>query len=238
MYSGLIFSAWELDIIFNITYMNRRNFFKISSFAAGAIAFTGIAGPAFNKLIAGTKKSTQDSFSIELITDDENKAIKLVEEVISTMKLNGETVKFSEFRLDKSEKGDILLIRNSKLINYKSGTGDTEKMLKVAADSLNLPRVIENPVRLRFYVDGGIAAAKNFLICRNDFVLKKIDAEAHNINFNVSGKRGDMTINVDRNKARIVLSSCTHKNCINTGSISLRGESIVCIPNEIQVLAE
>lgn len=218
--------------------MNRRNFFKVSSFAAGAVAFSGIAGSAFNKLIAGTKESSTDNFSIELITDDEDRAIKLVEEVISTMSLNGETVKFSEFRLDRSENADILLIKNSKVINYKTQSGDTGKMLRETAGALSLPRVIEKPVRLRFSVDGGVTAAKSFLVCRSDIIVNKVDAGAQNFNLTVAGKRGEMTVNIDRNKARVVSSSCTHKNCINTGSISLKGESIVCIPNEIQVLAE
>ena len=218
--------------------MNRRNFFKVSSLAVGAAAVSSIAGASLNKILAATTRPSNTGFSIEVITDDEDNAIKLVESVINDMNYSGGTVKFTEYRLDRAESADIVLIENGSLLNYKTGRGDTEKRLQETAKSLGLPKIIQNPVRLKFSVQDSDNAAANFLICHKDKIVNRIEASAKNQNITLRGSRGELTVNVSGLKARVVQSACTHKNCINSGSISLSGESIVCIPNEVHIIAE
>ncbi len=221
--------------------MNRRSFFKISSFAIGAAALTNIAGGAISKVLAAGKSHvSSNDFSLELITGsgDEDKAIKLAEELIKGLNSGGGIINFSEYRIDKAESADIVLVQNGSIINYKNSSGDIQKSIGEIAKELNLPRIITNPVRLKFSSSGSGEAAGNFLIFHKESVVEKVSASSTNRNISVAGSRGEVIINISSKKARIVQSSCTHKNCINSGSISLSGENIVCIPNEVHVIAE
>ena len=121
--------------------MNRRNFLKAGSFAIGSAAIANIAGASFSKILAATSSGT-GGFSIELVTDNEDKAIKLVQDYISGMNFGRGTVNFSEYSSDKPESGDIVLVKSGKLINYKLNSTDEGRGIKEIADSLNLPRII------------------------------------------------------------------------------------------------
>jgi len=211
--------------------MKRRDFFK-----AGSIALTAAAIGALplEKVYSGTK----NSFSLDIVTDKEVKAIKLIEEFLRVNKLNSDTLKYSEYKLGKAESGDILLFRNNKLINYKIDTDNMSKGLRIIASQLELPRVIDDPVWLRFYTENFGETAKQFLVFHKDILINKIDASADNLNLKINGTNGDLILNVSRLKARVLQSACAHKNCVNTGSISLANESIVCIPNNIVIIAE
>lgn len=216
--------------------MNRRNFLKISSFAVGAAAITNLSAGTITKALGKNMKS--DRFSLELITSDEDKAIKLAENFIDGLNLNKKIVKFSDYRLNNTESADLVYIKNGKLLNYKTGSSDSRRELREIADELNLPRVITNPVRLKFYTQQEESNAKNFLVFHKDKLIRKVKASESNLNLRITGSKGEVVLNVNNRKARVTQASCRHKNCVNSGSISLADESIVCIPNEILILAE
>jgi hypothetical protein len=221
--------------------MNRRNFFKISSFAIGAAALSNIAGGALSKVLASGKSYvSSNDFSLELVTGsgNEGKAIKLAEEFIKSLDSGSGIIKFSEYSLDRAESADIVLVQKGRVINYKNGSGDIQKGICEIANELKLPRVITNPVRLKFSSSGSGDAADNFLIFHKGSLAEKVSASTSNRNISVAGSKGEVLINISSKKARVVQSSCTHKNCINSGSISLSGENIVCIPNEVHIIAE
>ncbi len=217
--------------------MNRRNFFKISSFAIGAAAISNVAGSALTKVMAATNPAS-DSFSLELITDNEDKAINLAQEFMNSLNDGGGVIKFSEYRLDKAESADIVLVRGGKLVNYKTGSDDVRRHVAEIAKELELPRIINNPVRIKFTSSGGETTASNFLIFHKDRLVGKVSASTSNRNITVMGSKGEMIVNVSGRKARVVQASCTHKNCVNSGSISLSGENIVCIPNQVHIIAD
>ncbi len=131
-----------------------------------------------------------------------------------------------------------MLINSGKLINYKFSSSDQSRGIKEIADALKLPRIIQNPVRLKFSANDNETAADNFLIFHKDNLISKVNAGSVNRNIQINGTRGEMTVNISSKKARVVSASCTHKNCVNSGSISLKGENIVCIPNEVHIIAE
>ena len=217
--------------------MNRRNFFKISSFAIGAAALSNVAGSALTKVMAAANPSS-DSFSLELITDNEDKAIDLAQSFMKDLNGSGGVIKFSEYRLDKAESADIVLVRGGKLVNYKTGSDDVRRQVAEIAKELELPRIINNPVRIKFTSSGSETAAINFLIFHKERLVEKVTASTSNRNVLVMGSKGEMTVNVSGKKARVVQASCTHKNCVNSGSISLSGENIVCIPNQVHIIAD
>jgi hypothetical protein len=211
--------------------MKRRDFFKVGSLAVTAAAIGTLP-------LEKVYSKIGSSFSLEIVTDKQVKAIKLIEEFLRANRLGSDTIKFSEYRLGSAESGDIVLFRNNKLINYKDDIDAISEGLRIIASQLELPRVISDPVRLRFYSDNDGEAAKHFLVFHNDKLVNKIDASEESLNLKVSGTKGELTLNVSGRKARVTQSTCTHKNCINTGSISLANESIVCIPNNIVIIAE
>lgn len=211
--------------------MKRRDFLKTGSLAVTAAAIGSLPlGNIYSK--------TGSSFSLEVITGNEEKAIKLIENFIKEQGLNSGIVKFSEYSIGNAESGDIVLLQNSKLINYKESTGKLSEGLRVIATELGLPGIVLEPVRLRFYSETENESAKHFLVFNGDMLVNKINASEENINLILNGNKGGLTLNIHGKKARVVKSACTHKNCINTGSISLAGESIVCIPNNILIIAE
>ncbi len=216
--------------------MKRRDFFKKSSIAISAIAFAGTAGGGLNKLIA--KQKIAKHFSFEIITDKPEKAIKLAEEFFKNNNPGNRNIKFSEYPVEAEMFGDLVFVNNGKLINYKAGINDISSAMKMIADSLNLPKKIINPTRIKFYTSEENAYAEKFLIFHQGNLLKTIKADGDTFNINVQGSKGKVIVNFENNRVRVVQSACTHKTCINSGSISLSGESIVCIPNEVLILGE
>ena len=214
--------------------MNRRNFFRVSSLAAAAVTLGSFSNK--NMLFAAQKNSS--SFSLELITDKSSKAIKLAEDFLSGINTGNGTIKFSEYSLDNIESGDIVYFSDGKLVNYKNSASETSASLKEIAKELDLPKIINNPVRIKFSSDNTGNSAKNFLVFHKQKMIRKISSSESNINLAVNGSKSELTLNINSGKARVVKAGCTHKNCVNSGSISLANESIVCIPNEIHIIAE
>ncbi len=214
--------------------MNRRKFFRVSSLAAAAVTLGNFTNTG--KLFASPRSLT--GFSLELITDNSPKAIKLAEEFLSGINTGGEIVKFSEYFLDKPESGDIVYFSGCKLMNYKNSVSETSSKLREIAKELNLPKIIHNPIRLKFTIDSSDINAENFLIFNKQKLIHKISASESNLNLTLHGTKSELTVNINSGKARVVSSGCAHRNCVNSGSISKVNESIVCIPNEIHIIAE
>ena len=73
--------------------MNRRNFFRVSSLAAATVTFGNFSNTG--RLFASSQNDK--GFSLELITDNSSKAIKLAEEFLSRINTGSRTIKFSEY---------------------------------------------------------------------------------------------------------------------------------------------
>lgn len=217
--------------------MNRRNFLKANLIAASALAISGAAGSILNKLAAKTIRSTQ-SFSLEIITDKPDEAIKLSQTFFSENSFNSGIIKFSEYPAEGEMHGDIVFVNNGKLVNYKNMQGSLNSDIKTLADKLELPKKISNPSRIKFYSYSENAPAEKFLIFHKGILQKTLSAGSGNINFKIAGTKGNMLINFENNKMRVLQASCVHKTCQNSGSISIQGESIVCIPNELFIVCE
>lgn len=214
--------------------MNRRNFFRVSSLATAAVTLGNFTNAG--RLFASPKNL--NGFSLEITTDNSSKAIKLAEDFLSGINTGRELIKFSEYRLDKPESGDLVYFSGGKLINYKNDISKTSAALREAAKELELPKLIDIPVRLKFTSENSGTAADSFLVFHKQKLIHKISASGNNINLSLHGSKSELTVNISSGKARVVSSGCSHRNCINSGSISRVNESIVCIPNEIHIIAE
>lgn len=217
--------------------MKRRDFFKKSSIALSAAALTGISGSGFSKLLANTENNPQ-RFSLEIITDKPDAAIKLSEDFLKNYSKDNLLINFSEYPLTGNSFGDIVYVKDGKLINYKTGTNDIKKDLRIIAGELSLPKRLINPSRLRFYLSENNAPAERILVFHKNTLIRSIRTGERDSVLNINGSKGNLILNIENNKARVIDSSCTHKTCINSGSIAFSGESIVCIPNELMILCE
>lgn len=217
--------------------MNRRDFFKKSSISISAAALAGITAGSFSDLYAKREKNSK-SFSFEIITDKPDEAIKLSEEFFRKYSFNDPVINFSEYPATGNMSGDIVFIKDGKLINYKDGTDMLNKDIRLIAGALSLPKVLINPSRLRFYVSENTIPAEKFLVFHKNVLVRSILAKDKNSVLNIEGTKGNVLLNIENNKARVISSTCTHKTCINSGSIAFSGENIVCIPNELMILCE
>ncbi len=217
--------------------MKRRDFFKTGTAAVSALALPGIFAASFRDLFAKEVKD-HGSFSFEIITDKPEEAVKLSERFFKNNSFYEPVINFSEFSVEGEMTGDIVFIREGKLINYKSGNSDMNNEIRSIAGSLSLPKKFVNPVRIKFYQPGMKAEADRFLIFHKNILIRSFIADSKNLNLNIEGTKGNILLNIENKKARVINSSCAHKTCINSGSIAFPGESIVCIPNEIMILCE
>jgi len=217
--------------------MNRRDFFKKSSMSLSAAALAGITAGSFRDLYSKQEKNSK-SFSFEIITDRPDEAIKLSEDFFKKYSYNDPVINFSEYPATGKMSGDIVFIKDGKLINYKEGKDQLNKDIRMIADALSLPQVLSNPSRLRFYVSENSYPAEKFLIFHKNVLIRSISSKDKNCVLTIEGTKGSVLLNIENKKARVLSSSCTHKTCINSGSIAFPGESIVCIPNELMILCE
>lgn len=137
-----------------------------------------------------------------------------------------------------SMSGDIVFIKDGKLLNYKEGKDQLNKDIRLIAGALSLPQVLINPSRLRFYVSENTIPAEKFLVFHKNVLIRSISSKDKNQVLSIEGTKGNVLLNIENKKVRVISSSCTHKTCINSGSITFPGESIVCIPNELMILCE
>lgn len=71
-------------------------------------------------------------------------------------------------------------------------------------------------------------------------LFEKIDlsAKERKATFKLQGLMGAATIEIAHNKVRMLDAPCPDRICVRRGWIGRPGESIVCIPNEINIYIE
>lgn len=92
----------------------------------------------------------------------------------------------------------------------------------------------------------GITAAsfgvKNVLASEGSLVMVEIGGNvvykgevSENRKVTVTGKFGDVRIQIREGRVGVVSADCPNKVCVRTGWRSLAGESIICVPNRVLV---
>lgn len=214
--------------------MDRRNFIKQSAFLM-ASASLALSLLKTKKLFASPVKN--ENFSFDIVTDDEDRAIQLGEGLIKRTYPDAGKILFREYKIEGVHTGDIVYMKNNRLINYKSDARDVSSGLREIAKELALPKKMENPVCLRFYSESDGSAGK-FLVFHKDIMIRKIEPSESSKTYTVQGSKGDLVIETSNDKAKVIESSCAHKTCMSMKSIGRSSEYIVCIPNEIQIIGE
>jgi len=216
--------------------MDRRGFMKQVAFlASGVIMSNGILRKP-EKLFA--KSTGAESFSLSLITDNPDTAIFSVEKLIKNSSLHTETLRFTEVELPGEQISDIVLVRNSKLINYRTSTDHFSKNVARLAKELKMPEKLKNPVLLKFSTSNSGQVARKINVYHKNMLVAEYKIDDHVHEAQINGSKGDIVLSVQNSKVTIDAASCKHQTCVKMGHINRPGQNLVCIPNELRVEIE
>jgi hypothetical protein len=213
--------------------MRRRDFLKYSSLVLPATAAMGVINPFTNKVFAAVKKN--GSFSLSVITDQPSLTIHRIEQAIKNSDYDKSTLQFSEYKLSGRHIGDIAYVKSRRLIDYHKSDDEFSMLLNESANSLSLPRAIDNPVLLQFSSEQSYSLPGSINIFRGDVLIKNLSLDKDIEHYRVEGMKGHVEMEVKDKSVRITSATCKHKTCMSMNPISRPGENLVCIPNQINI---
>ena len=214
--------------------MKRRDFLKFSSLILPAAAAMGVVNPFTNKIFAAVKGS--GSFSLSVITDHPSKTIHTIEQAIKNSQYSSNTLQFTEYSLNGRFVGDIAYVKSQKLIDYHKSSDDFSRLLDESAGILSLPKVVDNPMLLRFSSGEISAEPAGINIFRGNSLVKHLSLEKEVDDLRIEGLKGHVNIGIKNKKVKIISATCKHKTCMNMEAISRPGENLICIPNQINIV--
>jgi hypothetical protein len=213
--------------------MKRRDFLKYSSLIVPATAVIGVINPFNNKVFAKVKNN--DSFSLSVITDQPSRTIHTIEQAIKNSEFGKNSLEFTEYQLKGRHVGDIAYVKSQSLIDYRKGTDEFSLLLDESANSLSLPRPLDNPMLLRFSSQQNLAEPGSVNIFRGEALVKQLLLDSDLEHFKIDGLKGHVDIRIKNKSVSITSATCKHKTCMNMTPISKPGENLVCIPNQINI---
>jgi hypothetical protein len=213
--------------------MKRRDFLKYSSLILPATAAMGLVNPFTSKIFAAIK--SDGSFSLSVVTDKPSKTIHTIEQAIKNSEYGKSTLQFTEYSLNGRFVGDIAYVKSQELVDYHKGTDDFSHLLDDSANSLSLPRIIDNPMLLRFSSGEISAKPAGINVFRGNSLVKHLSLNSDIDNLKIEGLKGHVNIRIKNKKVKIISATCKHKTCMNMEAISRPGENLICIPNQINI---
>lgn len=210
--------------------MKRRRFLiNSSTLALGSLVFPQfLEANNFSQIQVGNTL-----FSLNLVTDQTENAIKLVEKLLQNSNLNFGKITFEETQLVGNHVSDIALIQNGNLVDFRKGKNLLKDELKKISNFLELPKKVENPKLIKFYNQSPKPEFVN--IFSSGILVDKIALDK-NLNSRVfKNQKGEIEFEIKNGKAKITEATCKHKTCLKMGKISKAGESLICIPNQISI---
>ncbi len=213
--------------------MKRREFLKYSSIIVPATAVMGMINPFNNKVFAKVKNN--DSFSLSVITDQPSKTIHTIEQAIKNSVYGKNSLEFTEYQLKGRHIGDIAYVKSQSLIDYRKGTDEFSQLLDDSANSLSLPRALDDPMLLRFSSQQNFIEPGSVNIFRGETLVKQLSLDNDLGHYRIEGLKGHVDVRIKNKSVSITSATCKHKTCMNMEPISKPGENLVCIPNQINI---
>lgn len=210
--------------------MDRRDFLKISGFAAAGL----IAASSIRSFAKGTENDIQ--FSIEAFVSDADKAVSRIERFIKNNIRTSHTIRYSEYPYSAAVNGDIVFILNNRLVDVVNPKDALAYEISEIRRTLSLPEYIENPVRIRVYTENS-APLKKVFVARQGKVISELPLNS-NEEYTYFGKSGKLVLKSNDNTFSVKSSECKHQICSRMGKVEKAGDYIACIPNEIQIFSE
>ena len=212
--------------------MKRRDFLKASTIAIAASALTPFK--SFGSVLR--KMNDKKSFSLEVITSNPDYAVSLLQEFAKSGKLDNGEIKYSEYPVSGQVMGDLVFVDNNNLVNYPNLSDDLSLNLIEIRRKLELPKMIDKPVRIKLYRNNETNPNKIIVTYKGEIIQKfnpLIDDS-----YSLNGSKGKLILKVSKGNAYVTEVDCKHQICKNTGSIKNSSDYITCIPNELHIFAE
>jgi hypothetical protein len=213
--------------------MKRREFLKYGSLILPATAAIGMINPFTKKVFAANKN--KDSFSLSVITDQPSRTMHMIEQAIKNSEYGKYNLQFTEYRMKGKHVGDMAYVKSQSLIDYRKDADEFSQLLNHSANSLSLPRVIEDPMLLRFSSQRNLLQPDGVNIFRGNTLIKQLSLHNDLDIYRIKGVKGHVDIRIKDKSVNIISATCKHKTCMNMEPISKAGENLVCIPNQINI---
>ncbi len=212
--------------------MNRRNFFQKLGLAAGA----GLCAKALQPLTVFAENEAHATLSLKIVTDHPEQAIEAAQRLLRDSGLAATGTKFSEALLPGEQVGDIVLVRDRSLVNFRTQQDAFSRELLAISRRLRLPRAMKDPVLLSFNSGTNNQSAEKIDVYHKNALVAQFEADAELDSHEVRGSKGSLLVAMHHGHARITDASCNHKTCQKMGSIHRPGQALVCIPNELSIV--
>lgn len=209
--------------------MNRREFLN-----KGALLFS--ASLFGSRLLAAEKTNvTQTEYVFNIITDRADLAIKKFDQFLRHNPALGRNWRFEECLLPGHHLTDLVMTENRSLVKFRENNGRIAAQLQDFSKALGLLRKAENPALLKFSAANGTERPETVQVFRNNLLLQEVDVRNDHRGITVPGVKGEIIFSVNKQTVRIEKAACTHKTCMQMGSITQAGQSLVCVPNQVNI---
>jgi len=190
-------------------------------------------GPFTKKIFAARKNSS--SFSLSVITDQPSRTIHTLEQAIKNSEYVKNTLLFTEYQLKGRHIGDIAYVKAQTLIDYRKSTDEFSLILDDCANTLSLPRTLDDPMLLRFSSQQDLLEPGSINIFRGETLINQLSLNNDLDHYSIEGLKGHIDIRIKNKSVNVIAASCKHKTCMGMEPISKPGENLVCIPNQISI---
>ena len=213
--------------------MKRRSFLKQFSLAASGLATAPLLAHA-------PKVETAEQFSLNLIAAQEqvDAVLPALEALLQTAFPDCKRAQFAEYPLAGQHVGDLVLIKGREVIDYRNASSAFGEQARMLAKSFGLPRVLENPVLVKFYHAPQNAQPENVNVFVNNVLVKQFALDAQARTHEIAGMKGRMALTLRNGSVKVAGASCRHKTCVKMGAINAGGQQLVCIPNAVRIAIE
>lgn len=213
--------------------MDRRNFLRMG--AAGLAVATSIKSQLLQATPLSENSESNENLSLTLITDQPELAIQHCEKLFNKFRLNGQALAFEEYLLPSKQTGDIVVVRNNTLLDYRKEQDAFSQHVQNIAKEFGLPREMSSPVMLKFSTKNAYQKAKVVSVYHRQTLVKQFDINDRFSGEKFEGSKGELQLAMQHKHVHIAGATCTHKTCMQMGSIHKAGQNLVCIPNELRI---
>jgi len=214
--------------------MDRRDFLKLA--ASGLTAATAVKEMFWQPRTLRAETARAANLSLSVITDRPEQAIAKLQALFRQAGMNSPALAFEECLLPGVHVGDIVLMRNNALIDYRQPQDGFSRNLYQISRELGVPREVKNPILLKFSTPGSSQNASTVNVYHRQALVQQFDLNDQVEGEKIKGTKGELHVTLNHRHMHIAAASCKHKTCMNMGSISRPGQTLVCIPNELRIV--
>jgi len=215
--------------------MERRDFMRKAALLAAGFSIARPASGFSARLLAKTGGANR--FSLSLLTDAPVVAIEAIEQLLKFLPQPEQNLLFTEHRLAGQHIGDIAVVENGRLLNFRQEASEFSSHVRDLSRLLGLPKKLNDPVLLAACKRQQGTLPKKLSVFHDNTLIEQL-ALHDPLDYAIDGAKGSVTLAIENHSARITQASCRHKTCMQMGSVARCGQHLVCIPNRIRISIE